>query len=64
MLSGKNSQEVIYPKIAPSQARLTLKFLDFKIPKNYVHIDDMGSTVKPFDLLSILKSRSVTITPS
>ena len=64
MLPEKTSQEVTHPKIAPSQARLTLEFSGFGIPKSYVHIGDMGSTIKPFDVLSTLKYRGVTITPS
>ena len=63
MLPEKTSQEVTHPKIAPSQVRLTLEFSGFGIPKSYVHIDDMGSTIKPFDVLSTLKYRGVTITP-
>ena len=50
MLLEKTSQEVTHPKIALSQARLTLEFSGSGIQKNYVHIGDMGSTIKPFDL--------------
>ena len=64
MLPEKTSQKVIHPKIAPNQAHLTLEFSSFRIPKSYVYIGDMGSTIKPFDVLLTLKYRSVTITPS
>ena len=59
MLPKKLSQEVTHPKIA-SQARLTLEFSGFWIPKSYVHIGDMGSTIKSFGILSTLKYRGIT----
>ena len=43
-LLGKTSQEVTHPEIAPSQARLTVEFFRDGLPKNKMHLVDIGST--------------------